>query len=44
MKQEITEDMLFGGTMPNVCAYPTQKQIPRKVWENFAKWNVQFYN
>lgn len=30
--------------MLNVYAYPTQKQIPRKVWEVFAKWNVQFYN
>lgn len=29
--------------MPNVCAYRTQKQIPKTVWE-FANWNVQFYN
>ena len=44
MEQEIPESVLFSGTMPTVCAYPTQKQIPRKVWEFFGKANIQFYN
>lgn len=43
MEEEISENVLFRGTMPNACAYPMQKQTPWKVWE-LAKYNAQFYN